>query len=75
MKDIKTMDLELINLIDHDTTKIFQHKIPRVFKSKENWHIQISEDDSLSDIYFNNGEQGKEKDKLKKISELSNFLG
>jgi hypothetical protein len=35
MKEIKTMDLELINLIDHDTAKIFQHKIPRVFKSKE----------------------------------------
>lgn len=51
MKEIKTMDLELINLIDHDTTKIFQHKIARAMK-REDMTDAISEDESLSDIYY-----------------------
>lgn len=48
MQEITEMDLELINLIDHDTTKIFQHKIPLVFKDDD---MSISEDHSLQDIY------------------------
>jgi len=41
MQEITDMDLELINLIDHDTTKIFQHKLPLVFKEDD---LSISED-------------------------------
>ena len=67
MKEFKTMDLELINLIDHDTTKIFQHKIVRVFERDEEFNYKVSEDDSLSDIYYNVTVEDKEKDKLKKI--------
>ena len=51
MQEITEMDLELINLIDHDTTKIFQHKIPLVFKDDD---MSISEDQSLQDIYHEN---------------------
>ena len=51
MQDITDMDLELINLIDHDTTKIFQHKIPIVFKEDD---VSLSEDNSLVDIYHDN---------------------
>lgn len=51
MQEITDMDLELINLIDHDTTKIFQHKIPIVFKEDD---ISLSEDNSLVNIYHDN---------------------
>ena len=51
MQEITEMDLELINLIDHDTTKIFQHKLPLVFKDE---NMNISEDNSLEDIYHDN---------------------
>ena len=44
------MDLELINLIDHDTTKIFSHKIPLVFE-RDKEENPINEDGSLVDIY------------------------
>ena len=73
MKEIQTMDLELINLIDHNTSKIFQHKIARTMKP-ENMMEQISEDKSLSDIYYSSSHSSEEeklkdfKDKIDNIS-------
>tara|TARA_B110000285_G_C14874477_1_gene490804 strand:- start:467 stop:649 length:183 start_codon:yes stop_codon:yes gene_type:complete len=58
MKDIKTKDLEMINMIDHDTTKIFEHMIPRVYR-RDGSDINVS-DGSLSDIMHDG--QDKEKD-------------
>ena len=58
MKDIKTMDLELINLIDHDTTKIFAHRIPLVYKEED---MEISEDNSLVDRYHDNNDDNDQK--------------
>jgi hypothetical protein len=55
MQEITEMDLELINLIDHDTTKIFQHKIPLVYKADDE---SISEEKSLEDIYHENKRRG-----------------
>ena len=49
MQYITDMDLELINLIDHDTTRIFSHKIPLVFKDSD---AEISEDDYHSDFMW-----------------------
>ena len=48
MKELKTMETELINLIDHDATKVFQHKIPVVMKDDD---MKISEDETLEDMY------------------------
>jgi len=58
MKDIKTKDLEMINMIDHDTTKIFEHMIPRVYR-RDGSDINVS-DGSLSDIMHDGHD--KEKD-------------
>ena len=49
MVEIKEKDLEMINMIDHDTTKIFEHKLPKIFKG-EGVDLEISEEDSLSDF-------------------------
>lgn len=78
MKEIETMDLELINLIDHNTSKIFQHKIARTMKP-ENMTEPISEDNSLSDIYYsssNSSDEEKLKDFKDKIEHyISSYLG
>jgi hypothetical protein len=50
MNDVFEMDLELINLIDHDTTKIYQHRIPQVFKPD---NVEISEDNETGNFYWN----------------------
>jgi hypothetical protein len=47
MKDIKSKDLELINMIDHDTTKIFEHYIPRIYRRDGD---DMHDDGSLSDV-------------------------
>lgn len=50
MKDVKNVDLELINMIDHDTTKVFEYRIPRIYK-REGQDLQIS-DDSLGSVHY-----------------------
>ena len=49
MKDIKSKDLEMINMIDHDTTKIFEHMIPKIYR-RDDTEIIVSDDGSLSDV-------------------------
>lgn len=74
MKEIKSLDLELINLIDHDTTKVFQNKITGIFDrdtegeafkagnhTKHDDKDKISEDFSLSDIYYQGNEEAEDK--------------
>ena len=61
MQDLTDMDLELINLIDHDTTKIFQHRIPLIFKDED---IDISEENTLLDFYHHRSDQNIKKIKF-----------
>ena len=70
MKDVKNVDLELINMIDHDTTKVFEYRIPRIYK-REGQDLQIS-DDSLGSVHYY--EQSQEKTNLKKINAFASFL-
>ncbi len=57
MNDVVEMDLELINLIDHDTTKIYQHRIPQVFKPD---NMEISEDNDSGNFYWNKTSSSEE---------------
>ena len=40
----------MINMIDHDTTKIFEHKIPKIYK-RDGLDLDLSDDGSLSDVH------------------------
>lgn len=67
------MDLELINLIDHDTTKIFSHKIPLVFERNKEEN-PINEDGSLVDIYHTQNDCDTDDDNDKSSKGNSNLI-
>jgi len=51
ISEIHTMDLELINLIDHDTTEFFRHKIPGVYRDSDDGEIH---EDNENHYFFHN---------------------
>jgi len=72
MINIKSQDLELINMIDHDATKIFEHLIPGIYRTNDTEMKVINEEGSLSDALHY--ELDKEKESMKRVKNLATFF-